>query len=389
MNAKKKINRMNIVVNTQLLQYGKLDGIGWFTYETITRITEAHPEHNFFLVFDRKPSSELTFPENTRPVILSPMSRHPFLWFLRFEILLPFLLKKLKAHIYLSPDGWMPLRSKVPVVQVIHDLNFAHFPKDIPFWTRSYYNFFFPRFARKAKRIATVSHFSKNDIVKTYGIAEDRIDVMHNGCNESYKPKDEETCRQTREEFTRGKPFFVYVGALIPRKNIARMFEAFEKFKKKDTRDTKFVIVGQKKWWTSRIDQVYENMEFKNELIFLGRRNVDELNRLYAASVALVFPAIFEGFGIPILEAFHSETAVITSSISSMPEVAGDAALLVDPESPENIAEAMDKISSNENLRKELIEKGRERRKLYSWDHTAEKLWEAINKTIIENYRYK
>jgi glycosyltransferase involved in cell wall biosynthesis len=377
---------MNIVVNTQLLLHGRLDGIGWFTWETISRITAAHPEHTFHLVFDRKPSPELQFASNTKVVVLSPMSRHPFLWFLRFEILLPFLLKRLKADLFLSPDGWMTTTTNVPCVQVIHDLNFVHFPKDIPFWTRTYYNFFFPRYARKAKRIATVSQYSKDDIVKTFGVEPKKVDVMHNGCNTSYKPQSEQTNEKTREEFSLGNPYFIYVGALIPRKNIARMFKAFDLFKKTDTRDTKFIIVGQKKWWTDQINTTYENMQHKDDLIFLGRRNVQDLNRLYSAAIALVFPAIFEGFGIPILEAFHAETAVITSNVSSMPEVAGDAALLVDPTSVDSIARAMTSLSTSEEHRSDLIEKGRIRRKLFSWDHTAGKLWQTIEKTLKEAY---
>ncbi|MFW5707635.1 MAG: glycosyltransferase family 4 protein [Bacteroidota bacterium] len=377
---------MNIVVNTQLLLYGRLDGIGWFTWETISRITAAHPEHTFYLVFDRKPAPELQFSPNVKTVILSPMSRHPFLWFLRFEILLPVLLKRLKADLFLSPDGWMTTSSKVPCVQVIHDLNFVHFPKDIPFWTRNYYNFFFPRYARKAKRIATVSQYSKEDIVKTFGVTPEKVVVMHNGCNTSYKPLGEQTDKQTRTEFSEGNPYFIYVGALIPRKNIARMFEAFDLFKKNDTQNTKFVIVGQKKWWTDQINASYEKMQFKEDVLFLGRRNVQDLNRLYSAAIALVFPAIFEGFGIPILEAFHAETAVITSNVSSMPEVAGDAAILVDPASVDSIASAMTRLSKDENLVKELIEKGRKRRSVFSWDHTAAKLWQTIEDTLAETY---
>lgn len=371
---------MNIVVNTQLMLYGKLDGIGWYTYETLKRITASHPEHNFFLVFDRKPSPHLKFPENTRIILLHPQSRHPFLWFLRFEIFMPFLLKKLKADLFVSPDGWMTHLTSVPCVQVIHDLNFVHNPGDLPFWTRNYYNRLFPRYARKATRIATVSEFSKSDIVKTYNIPEEKIDVTPNGCNPDYKPTPPEEQQQTRDRFSEGKPFFLYVGALIPRKNIARMFSAFDRFKKQDRENTKLVIVGNKKWWTPTINDAYEKMEHRKDVIFLGRQETPELRQLYAASKALVFVPYFEGFGIPILEAFNCDTAVITSNVTSMPEVAADAALLVDPFNIGAIAEAMTKISTNETLRAELIEKGRERRKIFSWDNTATRLWDCIMK---------
>ncbi len=372
---------MNIAVNAQLLIWGKLDGIGWFTYETMQRIIKNNPGHRFYLIFDRKPHPSLKLGDNARFIVLRPSSRHPFLWFLRFEILLPFLLKKIKADVFLSPDGWMTLGTSIPCVHILHDLNFAHKPGDLPFWTRLYYNTLFPRYARKATRVGTVSQYSKEDIVKTYHVPPEKIDVMHNGCNVRYKPLTEEVIQSTRKKFSAGYPFFLYVGALIPRKNIARMFRAFDLFKKNDTKNVKLLIVGQKKWWTPEIDEAYANMKYQNEVVFLGRRDVDELNMLYTASLSLLFVPVFEGFGIPVLEAFHSGTAVITSRITSLPEVAGDAALFVDPYSVEDIADAMKKIASDDqSLRNMLIEKSKKRKLLFSWDKTAEQLWKTIEK---------
>ncbi|MBW6479772.1 MAG: glycosyltransferase family 4 protein [Bacteroidales bacterium] len=371
---------MKIAINTQLLIPGKLDGIGWYTYETLSRITARHPEHEFILIFDRKPSPELKFPSNTRFVVLSPPSRHPILWFMRFEIILPFLLRKLKPDVFVTPDGWMTMNSPVPCVQVIHDLNFVHFPEDIPFFTRKYYNILFKRYARKARRIATVSNYSKQDIIKAWGISPDKVDVTHNGCNEAYKPLSPEEKEMTLKKYSGGFPYFLYVGALIPRKNIARMFEAFNRFKKQDKQNTRLLVVGQKKWWTPAISEAWEKLEYKEEVIFLGRLDVAELNQLYAASVALLFVPYFEGFGIPILEAFNSGSAVITSNVTSMPEVAGDAALLADPYSIDSISEAMISISTNEDLRNSLIEKGKERSRQFSWDKTADALWKIIEK---------
>ena len=373
---------MKIAINTHLLIPGKLDGIGWFTFENVQRLTAGHPEHEFILIFDRKPPAELKFPKNTRIVILPPPARHPLLWFVRFEILLPFLLRKIKPDVFVTPDGWMTLNSPVPCVQVIHDLNFVHFPEDIPFLTSKYYNILFRKYAHKATRIATVSHYSKNDLVKTWQIPPEKIDVTHNGCNEAYKPTGPEEKASTREKYSGGFPYFLYVGALIPRKNIARMFEAFNEFKKQDTENTRLLIVGQKKWWTPKINESWEKLQYKDDVVFLGRLGVEELNQLYAASLALLFVPYFEGFGIPILEAFNSGATVITSNVTSMPEVAGDAALLADPFSVDSITRAMITMSTNTEKRAELLKKAEDRKKLFSWDHTAENLWKCIEKAI-------
>ncbi len=373
---------MNIVVNAQVLVKDQLDGIGWFTYETLKRITRNNPRHTFYFIFDRPYHESFLFSENVKPVILYPQSRHPFLWFLRFELLMPFILRKYKADIFLSPDGWMTLNTKVPVVQVIHDLNFEHYPQDLPFWTRKYYKTLFPRYARQAAQIATVSHYSKNDIVQTYDISPDKIDVVFNGCNTDFKPFTSDENIKIREQYSAGAPYFLYVGALIPRKNVTRLFRAFDQFKKQDNNNTKLLVAGHKMWLSNHIDGTFRDMQHKDDIIFVGRKNVDELTKLYSAAIALTYVSYFEGFGIPILEAFNAETAVITSNCTSMPEVADSAALLVDPFSVDSIAEAMVKLNNNSSLRKQLVDKGKERKKLFSWDNTAEQLWKCVEKAI-------
>ena len=167
---------MIIAVNTRLLIHGKLEGIGWFTFETLSRITRDHPEHQFLFVFDRPFSPEFIFSGNVTPIVLSPPTRHPVLWYIWFELQIPRILKKYKADLFFSPDGYLSLQTKVRQLAAIHDINFAHRPKDLPWLKAKYYNYFFPLFARKAQRIVTVSSFSKEDIHKTYHIGNDKID---------------------------------------------------------------------------------------------------------------------------------------------------------------------------------------------------------------------
>ena len=134
---------MKIAINTRLLLKDKLEGIGWFTYETLKRITTQHPEHEFFFIFDRQYSEEFIFAKNVTPIVLTPPTRHPFLWILWFEYRIPRLLKKIGADVFVSTDGYISLRTKTPQVDVIHDINFVHFPKQLPFLTSWYYNKYF------------------------------------------------------------------------------------------------------------------------------------------------------------------------------------------------------------------------------------------------------
>lgn len=369
---------MKIAINTRLLIRNKLEGIGWFTYETLRRITKNHPEVQFYFLFDREPDASFIFESNVFPIVLFPQARHPFLFVIWFELSVARALRKIKPDLFLSPDGYLSLSTKVPSLAVMHDLNFEHFPKDLPWLVRCYYRFFFPRFARKAIRLATVSQFSKRDIAEKYNIDPDKVDVVFNGANEMFVPLDDAEINLVRVKYSDGKPYFLFVGSLHPRKNLARLFESFDLFRAENETNVKLVVVGEKKWWTKPISDAFEKMDHKEEVVFCGRLDSNELHRITAAALAITYVSYFEGFGIPIAEAFRCGVPVITSNVTSMPEVAGDAALLIDPYNINSIASAMALMVKDEKLRAELIRKGFERAGLFTWDGAASRLWESM-----------
>ncbi len=373
---------MKIAVNTRLLLKNKLEGIGWFTYETFKRITQQHPEHEFFFIFDRKFDDSFIFSDNITPLVTGPQARHPVLFYLWFEHSIPRVLNKINADLFISPDGYLSLATNKKSFVVMHDLNFEHYPKDIPFLARHHYCHYFPKYARKAERIATVSEFSKSDIVNQYHVDPDKIDVVYNGANEQFRILTEDEIRKVREKYTLGFPYFLFIGALHPRKNLVNLFKAYDRFRESNENGIKLMIVGEKFYWTHAISEAYEQMKYKDDVLFSGRIEFDELQNIMGAALALTYVSYFEGFGIPIVEAFYAGIPVITSSITSMPEVAGDAALLVDPFSIESINDAMQKIATDEYLRKTLIEKGTERKKLFTWQKSADRLWESIEKIL-------
>jgi glycosyltransferase involved in cell wall biosynthesis len=372
---------MRIAINTRLLLPGRLDGIGWFTYETTRRMVLSHPEVDFFLFFDRKPDAAFIFANNVHPVVLHPKTRHPILWYLFFEWSVKRALKRYKIDLFLSPDGWMSLQTKVPTLDVIHDLNFEHADDFLRPSHQKYMKYFFPRFAHKATRIATVSEFSKRDIASTYNISTDKIDVVYDGAHNEYVPCNEEERQTTREKYTNGSPYYIYISTISKRKNLTNTLLAFNQFKENDKEDYKLVVVGARVWWDGELKEAYDSMQYKGDVIFVGRVEATELSRLLGAAQALVYVSLFEGFGIPILEAFYAEVPVITSNCTSMPEVAGHAALLVDPTMVDDIAMAMQLISNDERRAMQLVEEGRRQRQLFSWERTANLLWESIIKT--------
>lgn len=379
------MQKTTIAVNTRLLIHNKLEGIGWFTFETLKRITVQHPEVTFYFLFDRKPDPRFLFADNVHAVVSGPPARHPFLFYLWFECSVTRMLKKIKPDLFLSPDGYLSLAANTPSLAVMHDLNFEHFPEDLPWLVRKYYRYFFPRFAKKAQRIATVSQFSAADINKQYGIGLNRIDVVYNGANEKYKPVDEPTKAAIRKTYSDGKPYFLFVGSLHPRKNLVRLFKAYDQFCAQSDDDVRLVVVGERKWWTDSISAAFEAMHFKERVHFCGRLGIDALCDVTASALATTYVSYFEGFGIPIVESFRSGVPVITANVTSMPEVAADAALLVDPYDVGAIASAMMQLSADPALRASLIEKGFVRARDFSWQITADRLWQSMLKTIDEH----
>lgn len=359
-----------------------MDGLGQFTFEAFKHIVKSNPKVNFVFIFDRPPHSDFIFADNISTDIISPQAKHPFLYRIWYQFSLKKLLKKVKPDIFVGTNGMVPLNTSTKTLSVIHDLNFEQHPEHLPFSLRNYYCKNFPKFAKKSNRIATVSEYSKSDIVKSYKIDASKIDVVYNGPNENFIPITESEIKKIQEKYSEGRPYFLFVGTLHPRKNLVRLFEAFDQFKTNTNSKFKLVIVGRKMWWTNEIENSYNKLKHKNDVIFTGRVSNENLYKITAAAHTLTYVPIFEGFGIPLVEAMSSGVPVITSNVTSMPEVAEDAGLIVNPFSVEEIANAMDKITADYSLRAELSKKSIEQAKKFSWQQTGDLLWASILKTI-------
>jgi len=371
---------MIIAVNTRLLLKDRLEGIGWFSYETLKRITNQHPEHTFLFLFDRPYDPEFIFSENIIPLVIAPQTRHPLLWYTWFEWSLPRVIKKHRASLFFSPDGYMPLHLKVPSMITIHDINFHHRPGDLPPSSRYYYRKYFPLFAEQSDRITTVSKYSMKDIADSYGISPDKIDVVYNGVNKVFTPLDQREVSRVRKKYTGGLPYFVFVGSFHPRKNLTRLMKAFDLFRDQSPGAYKLVIVGERMFMTADIDKSYANLKHKADIVFTGRLSPAKLRDVMGAASGLTFVPLFEGFGIPLLEAMNCDVPILTSNVTSLPEIAGKSAIYCDPMNIQDISKGMLSLVRQPDLQKALVSEGRKRRESFSWDLTADKVWKSLLK---------
>ncbi|MBK9274386.1 MAG: glycosyltransferase family 4 protein [Flavobacteriales bacterium] len=373
---------MRIAVNTRLLLPDKLEGIGWFAHETLSRIVRAHPEHRFLFLFDRAFDRRFLYADNVEGVVLWPPTRHPLLYRLWFDLRLPGALRRLKADAFLSPDGYLALRSRVPTLAVIHDLNFEHHPEDLPKAYRAFYRGQFPRYARHARRLATVSEHSRQDIVRTYGIPADRIDVVYNGVGEVFRPLSIAEQEDARRTFSEGHPYLICIGSLNPRKNIARLLEAFDTLADIGDTDLRLLIVGERMWWDGRMEQAWQGMRHRDRVLFTGRLDQQRLHRALGGALALAFVSYFEGFGIPVAEAMRCGVPVVAARATSLPEVAGDAAHYCDPFRVDDISRALREVVADAALRERLGRAGIARSVRFTWDGAATDLWASFERML-------
>lgn len=356
-----------------------MEGIGWYTYEVVKRIVETHPEDDFILFFDRKPSSEFNFGPNAKQVVLTPQARHPFLFKIWFNWSIKRAIKKYKPDVFFSPDGYLSLTIKIPQVPVIHDLNFEHYPEDLPRHFLKYYKSYFPKFADVSDHILTVSEYSRRDIAETYDISLDKITAVWNGASDIFSPLPNIKKENIREKYTNGKPYFLFVGALHPRKNLRRLIEAYSIFRNENPDNVmELVVVGTDLWKNSSGDIIISE-NIKDSIHFTGHLSLEELSKLMGAANIFVFVPYFEGFGIPIVEAMKAGVPIITGNRTSLPEVGGDAALYCDPFDSMDISRKMKQLAEDPDLQLELKERGLERAKKFSWDETARRVYEVLS----------
>lgn len=269
---------------------------------------------------------------------------------------------------YIIPPG-----VKGKKVTIIHDMAYKSCPETVRKKTKGMLNLALKKSCKRADKIITVSEFSKQEIIHYLHIEENKIVVMPNGVDfNRYHPNysaDEISCVLAKYKIS--TKYFLYLGTLEPRKNITKLIEAYAKLKEEISPIPKLVLAGGKGWMYDSIFETVNRLKLEDDVIFTGYVMEKEVPVLMKGAEAFLFPSIYEGFGMPPLEAMACGTPVLVSNVSSLPEVVGDAGVYVDPDSIQSIKEGMALFLSNEKLKKELSAKGLERAKLFTWERSA------------------
>lgn len=360
---------------------GRNVGIGEFAFELLTQFEQMRPQGVTFEVF-MKDDPLKSLPRERKGWdyrVFGPRK----MW-TQFALPLKLFMSSPKPDVFFSPTHYAPRFSPVPTVTSVMDLAYIHFPEyfaekdlyQLKHWTK--YS------VQKAAHVITISNSSKNDIIKAYNVPESKVSVVYLGIKDmtSLNPH-VYSMSELQSKFGISKNYVLSVGTLQPRKNTARLIEAFSKVVRSKKQvvsgdDLQLIVVGKRGWLYEDILAAPKKYGVEDRVKFLDFVSDDDLAMLYKNALCYVFPSLYEGFGLPILEAMKFDCPVITSNVSSLPEAAGDAALYVDPTDIDDIAAKISSLLDNESLRKELMKKGRDQIKKFSWEKSAKQTLEIL-----------
>ncbi len=380
---------ITIAINGRWLLAGKLEGTGWYSHSIIRLLVKNHPEVNWHIFYDRKPKHPHIYSEAICHII-RPAARHPWIWRLWNEWLVPKKLIELNASIYWSPDGLLPSRKSlkgkpIKLITTIHDLNFVHRPQEIPRLVGNYYREVCKRSALEANKILAVSITTKQDIISTYLKKEKDIDITYNAPQKDFSPLSGEQIKAAQQKFGKGNPYFCFLGAFTPRKNLKTLVKAFNKWcLLNPNTHHHLVIAGRPLHEDEELNNALKNGS--NRILLPGFIPRNELNDFFGGATAFVFPSYFEGFGIPIIEAMAANCLVLSSNSSCMPEIADDAAHYSRPENLEDWISALNFAIQDIQEVKKLKMKGLKRAKHFKWEASAGQVWSSFKEILTNEF---
>ena len=356
---------MRIGIDARLVQYSQA-GISQYTLRLLQEFATLAQDDQFVVLQSRKQQGRLVDHSNFQVRSFWTPPHH------RLEqLLLPFEIATIDLDVLHSPDFIPPFKRNCKSVITIHDLNFLLYPHFLTPESASYYGQI-DQAVRNCDHIIAVSDSTKRDIIRLTGAAETKITVIYEAANPIYRPiKDEEFLRPIRSRLGIGGRFILFVSTIEPRKNVPTLLMAYKQLVESYHAEADLVLAGEKGWLADEVFALVDKLGLRERVRFLGRVAPEDLLGLYNAARLLVHPAFYEGFGLTPLEAMACGTPVVVSNTSSLPEVVGDAALLVDPTDVDGMTVAMWRLLSDNALCEQMVEKGLKRARQFNWRKAA------------------
>ncbi|WP_139905726.1 glycosyltransferase family 4 protein [Clostridium thermarum] len=370
---------MRVAIDARGVNWYKGTGIGTYTDNILSQLLNIDQENYYHIYWSGDDYERLNAPNSK--IIMTSKKHHRFFQ----QNYIPSNLSKEKIDVYHVPQNGIGLSENITCKKVItvHDLIPYIMPETVG---RGYLLKFLkevPNIIENTDAIITVSNWSKRDILKFFPIEEDKVFVTPLATDMKYKPLDKEWCRYMIEKkMNIKKPYILYIGGFSPRKNVRSLIMAFSKVYPNLNKDYVLVITGSLRDEGNSLKELCSNLQIYSQVVFTGFVEEDMLPILYNGAELFVYPSYYEGFGLPPLEAMSCGTPVITSNVSSIPEVVGDAGILIDPYDTTNLMEALVNTLSDEKLKEHLSQAGLNRAAQYSWKRTAAETLEVYKKII-------
>jgi glycosyltransferase involved in cell wall biosynthesis len=378
---------MRIALNAHLLSFGptfRAAGISWYIRNLITALRQEDNTNEYVVFFgDKRLPDEYAPAGGFRPIISRWPTVRPAIRILWEQLAQPLLLRSLRADVLHSLGYVQPFFCPARSVVTVHDLSFLLFPEYFNRLNRLYLAHFTRFSARRADRVLAVSESTRRDVITKLSIHPQRVVAIHSGIQKGFEPVRD---RQELNTFRKSKqvefPFVLFVSTLEPRKNAERLVESFALLKKQTLLPHKLVLGGAVGWRYQRIFAAIERLGMRNEIVMPGFLPSRDLPLWYNCADLFVYPSLYEGFGSPPLEAMACGTPVVASNTSSLPEIVGDAGILVAPTDIEGLAQAMISVLQDSGYREDLVNRGLKQAKRFSWEATAKKTL-ALYSTIV------
>jgi glycosyltransferase involved in cell wall biosynthesis len=356
----------------------KLDdfGIGTYIRNLLVHIAKKDTQNSYILFYPpyHKP---FNLPGQNFSKVIEQAGKYS----LRELIHLPFQMQRYKLDLFHAPHYTLPPLRPCRAIVTIHDLIHLRFPQYLPSSGAYYYvKLMLFLAARTAEKIITVSQSSKKDIVDILKVSPDKVEVIYNGLGSDFKPVKKTTeTQQVLDKFGITRPYILYVGSFRTHKNLKTLLEAYALLKTQQGFEYQMVLVGDGGKSKTELQRLIMTRGWQNKVIITEFIPSDTLSIFYSSADVFVFPSLYEGFGLPPLEAMACGAPVIVSNRSSLPEIVGKAGVLVDPESPQQMAESMRNVLSDKNLQATLTKRGLEQAQRFSWEKAAQKTLEVYH----------